>query len=400
MILEDNFLQEIGFRLLVLPGDFIAFCEQLLAEQVDPAITEFVGQSEYAFSLMKNDEPVVEPVVGPSPEKPSETTDKVDKPKIRDSCDERPARREVALNVRKKPSKDPTDFSDKACRHSATQPRRSTSPLSAGTSPSTSITPRANLGARQAVAGPGGQQSTRSKDGSSERGRGVSTSSIALRQSPTQRVSSQSSRGALQAPVRARASQPKSVAPKSQSRAASQPTGRPDDPQASQRTSASGTRSASAAAAAGVRPVTGIRRPVASSTAGRKGMDPCSLTFEQKQQLYGGGETDRSASAPPGQSSGSSMAAPPSTGAVPARRKVVPPQATRATVAGHGLSEASNELLCGPRGRSSSPAFIAGNLLPHPTNAQGARDDGMILSRLGCEVLAMPSKRPHVGKDK
>jgi len=60
--LEETFLCEIGFRLMVLPGDFVAFCEQLLTENVDPQVASCVGESEYFASLggaLSLEDPVV-----------------------------------------------------------------------------------------------------------------------------------------------------------------------------------------------------------------------------------------------------------------------------------------------------------------------------------------------------
>mmetsp|Transcript_108743 Transcript_108743/g.249389 ORF Transcript_108743/g.249389 Transcript_108743/m.249389 type:complete len:562 (+) Transcript_108743:97-1782(+) len=59
--LEHRFLREVGFRVLVKPDRFCAFCEQLLLEDVNPGIVKCVVESEYAQTLQQ--ETAQEPAV-------------------------------------------------------------------------------------------------------------------------------------------------------------------------------------------------------------------------------------------------------------------------------------------------------------------------------------------------
>lgn len=67
--MENRFLKEIQFNVLVRPDLFCSFCEKLLTEQVNPEIIKCVNSSEYAQTLGNDgtDPPKSAPVSEPTP---------------------------------------------------------------------------------------------------------------------------------------------------------------------------------------------------------------------------------------------------------------------------------------------------------------------------------------------
>merc|ERR1719217_1999500 len=67
-LMENRFLKEVHFNVLVRPDLFCSFCEKLLTEQVNPEIIKCVNASEYAQTLGNegNEAPKGVPVAEPT----------------------------------------------------------------------------------------------------------------------------------------------------------------------------------------------------------------------------------------------------------------------------------------------------------------------------------------------